>query len=246
MFRIAARNALRLTARRAIPCATFRTQVPRLFSSNAVSFNMHSKNVAQILKSEQMLELEEHSNELPEDAQEFLTKHGFKEVAKKNQNLAEIVREDKDEVVRVFFDVAEIMNMPYETAPEEDAEGSEELENTFTNARVVVVRKADDTAVAFDLLLSVSEERYYINSVTPFDSSEAALSETAEAEVKRELTYQGPPFPNLDDSLQQSLEQYLVSRGINDEFMSFITSYSGHKENAEYVNWLEKMKKFFE
>lgn len=93
--------------------------------------------------------------------------------------------------------------------------------------------------------MNLQEGSFYVDSATPYPSVDAALNQSAEAEISRELVYHGPPFSNLDEELQESLEAYLESRGVNEELASFISAYSEFKENTEYISWLEKMKKFF-
>jgi complement component 1 Q subcomponent-binding protein len=50
--------------------------------------------------------------------------------------------------------------------------------------------------------------------------------------------YTGPPFNNLDEDLQILLEKYLEERGINTRLALFIPDYIDHKEQKEYIRWL--------
>ena len=55
---------------------------------------------------------------------------------------------------------------------------------------------------------------------------------------------QGPPFNNLDEDLQILLEKYLEERGINTRLALFIPDYIDHKEQKEYIKWLNNVKNF--
>ena len=55
---------------------------------------------------------------------------------------------------------------------------------------------------------------------------------------------QGPPFSNLDEDLQILLEKYLEERGINTRLALFIPDYIDHKEQKEYIKWLNSVKNF--
>jgi complement component 1 Q subcomponent-binding protein len=64
--------------------------------------------------------------------------------------------------------------------------------------------------------------------------------------VNRDKTdsQQGPPFNNLDEDLQILLEKYLEERGINTRLALFIPDYIDHKEQKEYIKWLNNIKNF--
>lgn len=223
----------------------------RQLSYTATTFNQHTTKVAQVLNSEVELETSQQIVDLPEELATFLSKYGFEPVVQEGRNLAHIRRQLNDETINVFFDVAQVANLPVEPAALEQSEEQLEedfdsMSDNFANVNIVVVKNSDNTAISFELLMNMQEGSFYVDSVTPYESAEDALNESAEAEIKRELGYHGPPFSNLDESLQESLESYLESRGITTDLTSFISNYSEFKENNEYIQWLSKMKKFFE
>lgn len=230
-----------------------RTLIPqtRTFISTPLRRNEHSKNVGEILKSEISVETEAEVEDQGKSFQEFLDKYNFSVVETPGRNLAEIVRKTEDgETVHVFFDVAQVANLPYDAAMGEASKETEDEQynaygENFANVNVVVVKEADQSTVSIELLMNLSEGAFYVDSVTPFANADAALNESAEAEVKRELAYHGPPFSNLDEELQESLEAYLESRGITEELAAFIEGFSELKENQEYIKWLKGMKSFF-
>ena len=58
--------------------------------------------------------------------------------------------------------------------------------------------------------------------------------------------YSGPPFDDLDSSLQQELENYLKARGITKELGAYLTRLAQDKEQRCYVEFLERMHKFIQ
>ncbi|KAL3230999.1 Mitochondrial acidic protein MAM33 [Nakaseomyces bracarensis] len=230
----------------------------RGFHAGLTMRNQESKQVREILSSELNLELdsikEGETPVLNDTFQEFLDKSGFSVVERPGKNEAEIVKTTSEgEKVRVIFDVAQVSNLPYdaslaEAAATEEAINEDDydaLSDNFANVTVVVSKEGTST-LSFELLMNIQEGSFYVDSITPFESEELALSESADAEAKRDAIYHGPPFSNLDEQLQESLEVYLESRGINEDLAGFIGTYSEFKENNEYVDWLKKMKNFFE
>ncbi|CAB4252238.1 similar to Saccharomyces cerevisiae YIL070C MAM33 Acidic protein of the mitochondrial matrix involved in oxidative phosphorylation [Maudiozyma barnettii] len=259
----ARRIALVATRTRVLPQVMRKTTsfapIIRTFTSSTLRSNQQRQAVSEILKSE--LKLETESSITPEEAetpalfQNFLDKYGFEIVTTPGKNDAHIFKKtEAGETVSVFFDVAQVANLPYDDAMTEDVtteknnleeEDFDSIADNFANVNVVVSKDVDGTSVAFDLLMNLQEGSFYVDSVTPFATKDAALNESAEAELSRELSYHGPPFSNLDEELQETLEIYLSSRGINEELSSFISAYSEFKENKEYIQWLENMKSFF-
>lgn len=231
--------------------------IRRNFSTTNKWYDEHSKSVSDLLKSE--LELEKNVNEaepVPRDFESFLEKSGFRIVETPGKSDARIIKTNADgETVHVIFDVAQIANLPYDSAlAETNAQSTEEgateeeydsLEESFANVSVVVVKDTENTAVTFELLMNMQDSSFFVDSVTPYDDAQLALSDAADAQVTKDLSYHGPPFSNLDESLQDSLESYLENRGINEDLSSFISNYSEFKENNEYINWLNKMGNFF-
>ncbi|KAL6707369.1 Mitochondrial acidic protein mam33 [Coniothyrium glycines] len=84
------------------------------------------------------------------------------------------------------------------------------------------------------------EDLYY------FPSADLADPTTAEKDWARRTLYTGPPFNNLDEDLQILLEKYLEERGINTRLALFIPDYIDHKEQKEYIKWLNNVKSFVE
>lgn len=87
---------------------------------------------------------------------------------------------------------------------------------------------------------------FIIEDMWYFPTADLADPATAEKDWARRTLYTGPPFNNLDEDLQNLLERYLEERGINTRMALFIPDYIDHKEQKEYIQWLENVKKFVE
>lgn len=85
---------------------------------------------------------------------------------------------------------------------------------------------------------SAQDGDFLIDEFWHFSSAELADPQTAEQEYKRRSLYTGPPFSNLDEDLQILLEKYLEERGVNTRMALFIPDFIDHKEQKEYIRWL--------
>ncbi|XP_020575991.1 uncharacterized protein At2g39795, mitochondrial-like [Phalaenopsis equestris] len=56
--------------------------------------------------------------------------------------------------------------------------------------------------------------------------------------------YQGPDFSELDESLQKAFHKYLKLRGFDSSLRDFLHEYMMHKDEREYLTWLENVKEF--
>lgn len=51
---------------------------------------------------------------------------------------------------------------------------------------------------------------------------------------------------DLDENLQKAFHKFLEIRGIEPSTTNFLHEYMINKDSREYLNWLEKLKKFIE
>lgn len=51
---------------------------------------------------------------------------------------------------------------------------------------------------------------------------------------------------DLDENLQKAFHKYLEIRGIKPSTTNFLHEYMINKDSREYLNWLNKLKKFIE
>ena len=77
-----------------------------------------------------------------------------------------------------------------------------------------------------------------------FADKSHADAPTAETQWAARNVYTGPPFGNLDEGLQEVLERYLEERGVDTQLALWVPEYIEHKEQREYMGWLEQTKAF--
>ncbi|KAF2660649.1 mitochondrial glyco protein [Lophiostoma macrostomum CBS 122681] len=127
----------------------------------------------------------------------------------------------------------------------------EELEDPFEEeagqqgfpARAnILIERPGKGALAIEA--TAQDGDFLIDELFHFPSTKLADPQTAEENWQRQTLYTGPPFSNLDEDLQILLEKYLEERGINTRMALFIPDYIDHKEQKEYIRWLNNVKNF--
>ncbi|KAH7394169.1 regulatory protein-like protein suaprga1 [Phaeosphaeria sp. MPI-PUGE-AT-0046c] len=106
------------------------------------------------------------------------------------------------------------------------------------------IERAGKGAIAIEA--TAQDGDFLIEDLYYFPSADLADPATAEKDWSRRTLYTGPPFSNLDEDLQILLEKYLEERGINTRLALFIPDYIDHKEQKEYIKWLNNVKNFIE
>lgn len=204
--------------------------------------------LASVLKKE--IEIESTAESEPEDTK-WLEKSGFKLVVKDGSDEVELVKKEGGEIIHVFFSVSDITNGDAYDFNEEgfegeanEGEGEEDLPIDVPPIRANIVVEKGTSALTIESV--IQSNLLLVENVTPYESVDVALANSADSDYLRRSVYQGPAFANLDESLQSALEQYLDSRGIDAELASFISDFSNVRENKEYILWLNKVKNFVE
>ena len=100
----------------------------RCFIPAIIMKNQETQRVGEILQSELKIEKDTLPDSTSVDTfNDFLNKYKFSLVETPNKNEAEIVRRtESGETVHVFFDVAQIANLPYNNAMDENTETNED------------------------------------------------------------------------------------------------------------------------
>lgn len=124
---------------------------------------------------------------------------------------------------------------------EDDLEGEGQGFPAHVN---VTIERAGKGALSIEA--TAQDGDFLIEDLYHFPSADLADPATADKEWQRRTLYSGPPFNNLDEDLQILLEKYLEERGINTRLALFIPDYIDHKEQKEYVKWLNSVKTFVE
>lgn len=85
-----------------------------------------------------------------------------------------------------------------------------------------------------------------MEGVSYYPDEKLASELTVEADWARRGTYVGPQFETLDDKVQDEFSAYLEERGFTSELAMVVPALAEWKEQREYTNWLENVKKFVE
>ncbi|GMM30206.1 Mam33 protein [Martiniozyma asiatica (nom. inval.)] len=236
--RLALRSSLLRAPRFAVPARSFSVTPLR---SNATSQLLH-KVVTDELKYE-----EADSFGLDESFKNYLDEQKIEIVNTDGSVLAELVKTTPEEKVHIYFDVLKISNVSYQLKQMQEEADQEYLaediaEHGFADVNVVIEKNGK--AIGYDLNLSLIDSQFFVGGITYFDDATLALSESPEAEAKRDVKYSGPLFSNLAEELQEAINEHLAARGIDSQLAEFILAYATVKENNEYLDWLSQLKDF--
>ena len=125
-----------------------------------------------------------------------------------------------------------------ELTDEEDAlEQDDSMEPGFAVRVNVTVTKPNGQALQLETI--AEDGTFEIENVYHFASADLAEAKTVDKDFARQNIYAGPPFSNLDDSLQILFHRYLEERGVDTALAEFIPGYIYEKEQKEYLKWLD-------
>jgi complement component 1 Q subcomponent-binding protein len=142
---------------------------------------------------------------------------------------------------RAMADEEDIDQQEKELAEEE---GESEAPESFPVRVNVIIEKANKGALAVETI--AQDGQIIIDNVYYYKDAAQARAKSAELAHTRQDLYVGPPFGNLDEDLQITLERYLDERGINTALALFAPDYIDMKEQKEYLAWLANVKGFVE
>lgn len=218
------------------------------FSTSVARFNEQTQVLNEVLSEELKFE-EQDSFGLDETFKSYLENEGIEIVNTDGKVLAELLKKTSDEQIHIYFDVLKISQTSYQLKQlQEQAAENEYLEQELAELAFVdvdLVVKKNNKAVNFDLQLSLIDQTFSVSGITPYvHDAELATADDAESNNTKDVKYSGPEFTQLADELQEAVNQYLLSRGINGELAEFILAYASVKENNEYLDWLVELKEF--
>lgn len=191
-------------------------------------------------------------NELDSVTAEYLEKNQFDLIQTEGKSNVQLVKTlESGEVLRVFFDIDEVTDVPIQ---EEQMEGEESindeiesLDSLLCNVKVLIQKPSSKNGLFMNLFLQNSENSFLVDFVNfKSDAEEFLATQVNKGEFIDKFQYQGPRFSDLDESLQAAFENYLDAKGINEDLAEFIISYSEYKEEMEYRNWLSAITKYLE
>lgn len=245
--------SLRVIARNTLSRATLArvaTTAPTAMRTMAYSVpRLNNTKLLSVLKAELDVAKEVDLSEGEKEISDFSKSSGFAISQDSDLAVVQLTRSlPSGETVRIFFDVEKVSNAAQSGAEfaEEEAEIEEDEEMGFSNVYAVVENSANK-GLLFELTLQNFSDAFAISSITPV----ADVAQYVEKFAKRgvyydDMTYQGPEFMNLDESLQIEFESYLKERGFDQNLLEFIIFLSEHREEIEYRGWLQKVREIVE
>ncbi|KAG2184547.1 hypothetical protein INT43_000456 [Umbelopsis isabellina] len=215
-----------------------------VFSSGSIDSELVHK-----LDEEILYEKSSEETEQPDFVKEFLEANSFQLEDKPGMDEVTLTRTFGNEKIRVLFAISDINNAAeddFADVPAEDVEGGDEEEDvapvSFPVRASVTVEKDGKGAVTVDTV--AQDGAIVIESVLYYKDGKLATEQSAEADWQRRGLYIGPQFAELDEGLQTLFERYLEERGINTALANFLPDYVEHKEQKEYLQWLQSVKGF--
>ncbi|KAG0744631.1 hypothetical protein G6F57_008697 [Rhizopus arrhizus] len=250
LFRASLRAIARPNAIKAVitPKVTSRVvpafQATRSFSTTFVRMGTGAVDADLVHKLDEEFQYEKSNEEPePEFIKEFLEANSFKIEDKSGVDEVSLTRTFGNEKIRILFSISDINNTPPESfLPEDDMIEPENIEDGDEPVSFPVRASEGQGAVTIDTVAQDGE--IAIESVMYYKDNKLANDQSAESDWQRRGLYIGPQFSELDENLQQLYERFLEERGINSALANFLPDYVEYKEQKEYVQWLENMKKF--
>ena len=152
-------------------------------------------------------------------------------------------REVGDKKVTVEWQLVSPFNpeMPYEGEAEDQQQDSEDQSQHSMESTDFTITVTDKSNFDSGLIFYCStapggdEHEYVIGNVRSFSSA---------AERDSVSSYNGPDFEDLNEEVQQALDEYLASLGINDQVRLFVDTAAIDKEQREYTRWLSNVSSF--
>ena len=249
---ISSRNTLKCASRLALT-SPVRVGLPKYYSSSTQSSN---KQLKQILKQE--LEISNSMpNELDGELKDYVSNNGFEIIETEGKSNVQLVKTlETGEIIRVFFDIDEVTDVPlnekFGGEGEEGLDGLElddelnSLDSLLCSVKVLIEKPNVNDGLFLNLFLQSSESALLIDSINyKSDAKEFLENSINTSEFLDKVSYQGPRFSELDESVQTGFESYLDSKGINNELADFVIGFSEFKEEKEYRTWLGDLVKFF-
>lgn len=77
---------------------------------------------------------------------------------------------------------------------------------------------------------TISEGVFSVQNITHYKDAALATELSSEADWKRRGLYLGPQFEHLDPAVQESFENFLNERGIDENLAAFLPEYAEWKE----------------
>ncbi|WAR56541.1 hypothetical protein PtB15_7B390 [Puccinia triticina] len=195
------------------------------------------------LEAEISYEKDAESTEDPQWLKEFKADGTFQITDKPGSDEVTLTRKFGNEHIRIVFSCSDSETDEMNDELEEESEDDDK--EAIGNCRIrtaISIMKPGKGGMVIDS--STDGASFDIENVSFYDDEKLALDETHESDWKRRGLYFGPTFIDLDEELQRSFAEFLEERAIGSELAAVVLDLADHKEQKEYVNWLDKMSKF--
>ncbi|CAH7671911.1 mitochondrial glycoprotein [Phakopsora pachyrhizi] len=217
----------------------------RSFSSSSAKFSAGQNDTELINKLEAEIDYEKEAGLAtePEWLKSFKADGTFKIKDEAGSDEIVLTRKFGNEDIRIAFSCSDFER---EEADEEIELESEEGEKGATGScrirTAISIMKPGKGGMVIDS--TTDGTGFDIDNISFYDDDKLALDESSENDWKRRGLYYGPTFVDLDDELQNSFTEFLNERAIGPELAVIVLDLAEHKEQKEYVTWLNKMSNF--
>jgi complement component 1 Q subcomponent-binding protein len=220
---------------RVLRIAAPRAMITSRFMSGAAVSKLHN-----VIKSEHQMEKEQY--EQMESIKKFLQNAPQWKFSDNDGDVSlKLTRSMGDKDVTLEWQLVSPFGNDFsDMSGEEGApEGQEEeFPMESTDFTITIQDKSGEKGLVYYCQTAAGEgHRYMIGNVRSFASK---------AEKESDSSYNGPDFEDLDDSLQESFDEFLAEAGINDEVCDFIDATAIDKEQREYMRWLKNVDSFIQ
>ncbi|WVR07054.1 hypothetical protein IAU60_004093 [Kwoniella sp. DSM 27419] len=244
-IRPAFRATSNLVARR-VAAPAFRPLAVRALSVSArrMGSGETDSNLASALAAEHKFELENAAAvpEVPAFVESFKTQGVWDITDIPGEDDVILTRKFGNETIKLTFQISDLDS--YEPPAFAEGEVPEEVEPsgpTSIACSLVISKHAVPGSLMVDL--ETCEEGFEITNIAVFEKALAEM-EGAEGDWARRSKYMGPQFDHLDQAVQEAFGAYLAERGVDEALADFVLSYCEHKEQKDYVSWLDQVRGF--
>jgi complement component 1 Q subcomponent-binding protein len=230
----------------------------RSFSVSARRFGEGASDAALSQKLTEELHYEKEAVEGSPAEPEFLTtfnSQGIWQIEDVSGNdEVTLTRKFGNENIRLVFSIADIQSSENDPEFSEETEGaqnesSEEHDDEPSGAYPIraslsITKTSGPGSLNLDTVCQ--EGSFMVDNISFYRDAKLGTDLSAEADWQRRGLYIGPQFDTLDVGVQEEFERYLQERGVDESLALFIPEYAEHKEQKEYIKWLENVKGFVE
>ncbi|WRT66388.1 uncharacterized protein IL334_003343 [Kwoniella shivajii] len=240
------RASTNLAARRIAP--VLRPMAVRSFSltTSRMRNGETDSTLASALAAEHRFEVENAAQlpEVPAFVEQFKTQGVWEIQDIPGEDDVTLTRKFGNETLTLTFQISDLDS--FTEPPLIEGEPAEEIEPsgpTSIACSLVITKSATPGSLMVDL--ETCDEGFEITNIAVYEKA-LAEKDGAEGDWERRSKYMGPQFDHLDQAVQEAFGAYLAERGVDEALADFVLSYCEHKEQKDYVSWLDAVRGFVE